>query len=101
MLWQWTRNPLAVKLLRKNIRLNWLDNVTAVVVDAKHAAKNLKHSADYVIMNLSQSAREFLDCGILTTNSGDVMYFYDITHEDDLYGTSWGLMQGACVLNSK
>jgi len=89
------KNPGAVKLLRENIRLNRLDNVTAVEDDARHAAGNLKHSADHVIMNLPQSAREFLDCGILTAKSGGVVHFYDITHEDDLYGTSWGLIQEA------
>ncbi len=91
------KNPGAVKLLRENIRLNRLDNVTAVEDDARHAAGNLKHSADHVIMNLPQSAREFLDCGILAAKNGGVVHFYDITHEDDLYGTSWGLIQEAAA----
>ena len=91
------KNPGAVKLLRENIRLNRLDNVTAVEDDARHAAGNLKHSADHVIMNLPQSAREFLDYGILAAKSGGVVHFYDITHEDDLYGTSWGLIQEAAA----
>ena len=91
------KNPGAVKLLRENIHLNRLDNVTAVEDDARHAAGNLKHSADHVIMNLPQSAREFLDCGILAAKSGGVVHFYDITHEDDLYGTSWELIQEAAA----
>ena len=91
------KNPGAVKLLRENIRLNRLDNVTAVEDDARHAAGNLKHSADHVIMNLPQSAREFLDYGILAAKSGGVVHFYDITHEDDLYETSWGLIQEAAA----
>ena len=91
------KNPGAVKLLRENIRLNRLDNVTAVEDDARHAAGNFKHSADHVIMNLPQSAREFLDCGILAAKSGGVVHFYDITHEDDLYSTSWELIQGAAA----
>jgi len=91
------KNPGAVKLLRENIRLNRLDNVTAVEDDARHAAGNMKHSADHVIMNLPQSAREFLDYGILVAKSGGVVYFYDITHEDDLYRTSWELIQEAAA----
>ena len=91
------KNPGAVKLLRENIRLNQLENVTAVEDDARHAAGNLKHSADHVIMNLPQSAREFLDYGILAAKSGGVVHFYDITHEDDLYVTSWGLIQEAAA----
>jgi tRNA (guanine37-N1)-methyltransferase len=91
------KNPEAVKLLRENIRLNRLDNVTAVEDDARHAAGNMKHSADHVIMNLPHSAREFLDCGILAAKSEGVVHFYDITHEDDLYGTSWELIQEAAL----
>jgi tRNA (guanine37-N1)-methyltransferase len=91
------KNPKAVKLLRENIRLNRLDNVTAVEDDARLAAGTFKHSADHVIMNLPQSAREFLDCGILAAKNGGVVHFYDITHEDDLYGTSWELIQEAAV----
>ena len=91
------KNPGAVKLMRENIRLNRLDNVTAVEDDSRHAAGNLKHSADHVIMNLPQSAREFLDCGILVAKNGGVVHFYDITHEDDLYGTSWELIQEAAA----
>ena len=48
------KNPGAVKLLRENICLNRLDNVTAVEDDVRHAVGNVKHSADHVIMNLPQ-----------------------------------------------
>jgi tRNA (guanine37-N1)-methyltransferase len=93
------KNPRAVELLRENIRLNRLANVKAVEDDARHAAVNMKHSTDHVIMNLPHSAREFLNCGILAAKSGGVVHFYDITHENDLYGTSWKLIQeaAACV----
>ena len=64
------KNPEAVKLLREYIRLNRLDNMTAVEHDARHAAGNLKYSADHVIMNLPQSSREFLDSGILAAKNG-------------------------------
>ncbi len=37
------KNPRAVKLLRQNIRLNRLDNVTAVEDAARHAAEIFKH----------------------------------------------------------
>lgn len=91
------KNPAAVGLLEENIRLNRLDNVRAVEDDARHAAVEMEHTADHVIMNLPQSAREFLDCGILTARNGGVVHFYDITHEDDLYGTSWELIEEAAA----
>ena len=94
-------NPAAVQLLRENIRLNRTSNVTAVEADARHAARTLNHSADHVIMNLPHSSREFLDCGILVAKNGAVVHFYDITHEDDLYNTSWGCIRKAAAQQGK
>ena len=71
--------------------------MTAVEDDTRHAAGNLKLLADYVIVNLPRSVREFLECGILTAKNGVVVHFYDITHEDDRYRTSWGFMQEAAA----
>jgi len=34
---------------------------------------------------------------MLAVKNGGVVHFYDITHEDDLYGTSWELIQEAAV----
>ncbi len=48
-------------------------------------------------MNLPRSARGFVDSGILASKNGGVVHFYDITHEDDLYGKSWGLIQEAAA----
>jgi len=89
------KNPAAVQSLYENIGLNKLDNITAVEDDARHVAEKYKHSADHVIMNLPHSAREFLDCGILVAKNGGIVHFYDITPEDDLYNTSWGLITEA------
>ncbi|MCL7412366.1 MAG: class I SAM-dependent methyltransferase family protein [ANME-2 cluster archaeon] len=91
------KNPAAVELLRENILLNRVDNVRAVEDDARDAAVELEHRADHVIMNLPQSAREFLDSGIRVARDGGMVHFYDITHEDDLYQTSWDLIQGAAA----
>ncbi|MDW7775530.1 MAG: class I SAM-dependent methyltransferase family protein [Methanosarcinales archaeon] len=91
------KNPTAVELLRENILLNKVNNVWAVEDDAREAAERLEHRADHVIMNLPQSAREFLDSGISVARDGGMVHFYDITHEDDLYRTSWELIQDAAV----
>jgi tRNA (guanine37-N1)-methyltransferase len=89
------KNPAAVQFLKENIGLNKLDNVTAVEDDARHAAEEWKHSADHVIMNLPHSAREFLNSGIMVAKNGGMVHYYDITPEDDLYKTSWGLITEA------
>ncbi|MCL7415852.1 MAG: class I SAM-dependent methyltransferase family protein [ANME-2 cluster archaeon] len=91
------KNPAAVELLRENILLNKVDNVRAVEDDARHAAEKLQYQADHVIMNLPQSAREFLDSGIRVARDGGMVHFYDITPEDDLYRTSWELIQDAAM----
>ncbi len=91
------KNPAAVELLRENILLNKVDNVRARENDARDAAVELEHRADHVIMNLPQSAREFLDSGIRVARDGGMVHFYDITHEDDLYRTSWELIQDAAA----
>ena len=83
------KNPEAVNFLKENVQLNKLDNVAAVEGDARYVAEGFKHSADHVIMNLPHSAREFLDWGILVAKKNGMVHFYDITQEDDLYGTSW------------
>jgi tRNA (guanine37-N1)-methyltransferase len=89
------KNPAAVQFLKENIGLNKLDNVTAVEDDARHAAEEWKHSADHVIMNLPHSAREFLNSGIMVAKNGGMVHYYDITPENDLYKTSWGLITEA------
>ena len=91
------KNPAAVELLRENILLNKVDNVRAREDDARDAAQKLEHRADHIIMNLPQSAREFLDSGIRVARDGGMVHFYDITHEDDLYRTSWELIQDAAA----
>ncbi|MCK4938396.1 MAG: class I SAM-dependent methyltransferase family protein [Methanosarcinales archaeon] len=89
------KNPAAVELLRENILLNKVDNVQGREDDARDAAESLEHQADHVIMNLPQSAREFLDTGIRVAGDEGIVHFYDITHEDDLYLTSLELIQNA------
>jgi tRNA (guanine37-N1)-methyltransferase len=95
------RNPAAVQLLRENIRLNHLNNVTTVEDDVRHAAEELKHSADHVIMNLPHSAREFLDSGLIIARNGGLVHFYDITPKADLYKMSWALIQKAALRQGK
>lgn len=89
------KNPAAVELLRENILLNKVSNVQAREDDARDAAVNLENRADHVIMNLPQSAREFLDSGIRVARDGGMVHFYDIAHEDDLYRSSWELIRDA------
>lgn len=91
------KNPKAVQFLKENIKLNRLDNVVVVEDDARQAAYKLRHCADHVIMNLPHSSREFLNSGMMVVKNGGFVHFYDITPEDDLYRTSWEIIQDTAI----
>jgi tRNA (guanine37-N1)-methyltransferase len=72
-------NPDAIELLERNIRLNRLENrVFAIEGDAREiVAEKLSASADRIIMNLPETAIEFVDvaCNALKPRGG-VIHFY-------------------------
>ena len=72
-------NPYAVEFLKKNIRLNRVeDKVCPILDDAKQAAsKKLFAIADRVIMNLPEKAIQFVDaaCETLKPNGGTVHFY--------------------------
>jgi tRNA (guanine37-N1)-methyltransferase len=72
-------NPEAIKLLKRNISLNRVDNqVFPILGNAKQAIRDkLNGVADRVIMNLPEKAIEFVDaaCGA-TKPAGGTVHFY-------------------------
>ena len=81
-------NPDAIELLKKNARLNRVENrVYPIMGDARKIVnERLSGSADRVIMNLPETASEFVDvaCNALKPNGG-VVHFYDfIKHPETL-----------------
>ncbi len=81
-------NPEAVELLQKNIRLNRLDNrVVSIEGDArKIVEEKLLGVADRVIMNLPETALEFVDvaCKAVKPSGGIVHYYSFIRRPDSL-----------------
>src|SRR3989339_2234960 len=79
-------NPDAVELLKKNVRLNRVQNcVIPILGDArKIVEKKLLGVADRVIMNLPESAVEFVDvaCKALKPEGG-VVHFYGFVRSPD------------------
>jgi len=75
-------NPDAVTFLKKNIRLNRVDGkVHPILGDARQvASKKLTGVADRVIMNLPESAIEFVGaaCHALKPQGG-IVHFYSFT----------------------
>jgi tRNA (guanine37-N1)-methyltransferase len=79
-------NPEAVELLKINVRLNRVENrVFPVLGDAKQiAATKLKGLADCVIMNLPETAIEFVDAACQTIKpQGGVIHFYAFVRSPD------------------
>ncbi|MBN1244815.1 class I SAM-dependent methyltransferase family protein [Candidatus Bathyarchaeota archaeon] len=81
-------NPEAVELLKRNIRLNRVDNrVIPILGDARQAVENqLSGVADRVIMNLPEKALEFVDaaCKAVKPAGGTVHYYAFIRLPDSL-----------------
>jgi len=72
-------NPAAIELLKKNIRLNRVDGkVHPILGDAKQIVKKqLRRTADRIIMNLPEKAIEFVEtaCEALKPEGG-IIHFY-------------------------
>jgi tRNA (guanine37-N1)-methyltransferase len=79
-------NPDAVELLKLNVRVNRVENrVFPILADAREiAATKLKGTADRVIMNLPETAIDFVDsaCNALKPLGG-VVHFYGFIRSPD------------------
>ncbi len=78
------KNPVAIKYLRENAKLNKLKNIEIKEGDANEEVKGIS-DADHIIMNLPHSAMEFIDAALGIMKRGGVIHFYAISHEDDLF----------------
>jgi tRNA (guanine37-N1)-methyltransferase len=79
-------NPEAIDLLKRNVRLNRVENrVFPILGDARQVIENeLLGVADRVIMNLPESAIEFVDAACRTTKAaGGTVHFYGFIHLPD------------------
>jgi tRNA (guanine37-N1)-methyltransferase len=78
-------NPAAIKFLRKNARLNGVEErVTPLNTDVREIAYD--DWADRLVMNLPHSADAFLDTAIRLASEECLLHYYDIQHEDDPFG---------------
>lgn len=79
-------NPDAVELLKINAKLNKVENrVFPLLGDARELAKDKLHmTADRVIMNLPETAIDFVDAACQTLKpTGGVMHFYGFIRKPD------------------
>jgi tRNA (guanine37-N1)-methyltransferase len=78
------KNPVAIKYLRENAKINKLINIEIKEGDAREEVVGIR-DADHVIMNLPHSTMEFIDAALGIIKNGGVIHFYAISHEDDLF----------------
>lgn len=79
-------NPDAVELLKMNVKVNRVENcVFPILADAKEiASTKLKGTADRAIMNLPETAIDFVDaaCNVIKPEGG-VVHFYAFIRSPD------------------
>ncbi|OPY54736.1 MAG: tRNA (guanine(37)-N1)-methyltransferase Trm5b [Methanosaeta sp. PtaU1.Bin112] len=79
------KNPVAVKYLRENARLNKIVDIDIQEGDAAELAIRSENQADHVIMNLPHSASEFLNPALRAAKQQGIIHYYCIAPEVDLY----------------
>jgi tRNA (guanine37-N1)-methyltransferase len=88
------KNPVAVKYMRENARLNKINDMEIMEGDANELALHYADYADHVIMNLPHSASQFLIPAMKAAKSGGIIHYYAISPEDDLF-EDWALIEDA------
>jgi len=78
------KNPVAIKYLRENAKLNKIKNIEIKEGDSREEVAGIS-DADHIIMNLPHSAIEFIDAALGIIKRGGIIHFYAISHEDDLF----------------
>mgnify|MGYP000190136027 CR=1 FL=1 len=82
------KNPVAVKYLKENIKLNKIKNVEVICDDVRNVTKNFFNQADFVIMPLPESGWKYLEDAINCLKNRGICFFYGISDESDLF-TKW------------
>lgn len=79
-------NPDGVKYMKENIKLNKMNNITAVEGDARDVVLGkYKNFADRVLMPLPRSADKFLDVAIAGAKDGCIVHTYSFAPIENPY----------------
>jgi tRNA (guanine37-N1)-methyltransferase len=80
-------NETAIAYLRENAERNGVaDRVTAIHGDVRETTEEYAGWADRLVMNLPHTADEFVETAVELAGEECVVHYYDIQHEDDLFG---------------
>ena len=77
-------NPIAIHYLKKNIKLNKIQgNIKPILGDVKEVLNDKKIIADRIIMNLPETAYQYLESAINSLNRGGVLHYYEFSQDFD------------------
>ena len=97
-------NPEAVELLKVNVRVNRVENrVFPILGDARQiTSTKLKGVADRVIMNLPETAIDFVDAACQAIKpEGGVIHFYAFVRSPDSIENLKAPFQPSCRVNGE
>jgi tRNA (guanine37-N1)-methyltransferase len=77
-------NPIAVEYFKKNIILNKVNNVEAVLGDVKQESEKYQGIADRILMPLPESSVNFIKEAVSCLKKGGVCHFYCFADETKL-----------------
>ncbi len=75
-------NPAAVDYFLKNIKLNKLDNVEAILGDVAEKSRDFANQFDRVIMPLPERSSEYIRDAVRCLKPGGICHFYFFENED-------------------
>jgi len=78
-------NTDAEGFVRKNMRMNRIENIIPITGDASEVIKDLP-DADRIIMNLPQTADAFLMCALSKTKAGGTVHMHKVIERSELDG---------------
>jgi len=77
-------NPLAVKYMKENIKLNKIKNMTPIKADVKEKAKEYFFQCNRVIMPLPHDAEKYLQIAIKCLKNKGIIHLYFIEKEENV-----------------
>ena len=80
------KNPEAFAYLEKNIRANYLQNITPLLGDCKKVLQNKNISkADRILMGLIPSCKKFIPAAMKISRKGTVLHYHGLVREGKEY----------------
>lgn len=76
-------NETAIEYLKKNIKINKVENIVPVQGDAKKMVKNIE-KADRIIMNLPHKSFEFFEDALKSLKDKSIIHYYEIIEKDKI-----------------